>query len=73
MRFLDSLNDDQVALLGCATALLLCGSAMVISYTLSRWIAGKPLVSHRFQRRQDVARDDAPNDAGIESDQRTAA
>jgi hypothetical protein len=40
MPFFDSLNDDQVALLGCAVALILCGGGMVLSHTLRRWITG---------------------------------
>lgn len=36
--FLETLSDDQTALLGCGVALLLCGGAMVISHTLRQWL-----------------------------------
>lgn len=38
MDFLQSMTDDQVALLGCGVALFLCGGAMVISGRLSRLV-----------------------------------
>lgn len=37
MELLASLTDDQKALLGCAVALFVCGTAMSLSYYLGRW------------------------------------
>jgi len=51
MDGLNSLTDDQVALLGCAVALVLCGGAMVISHTLRRWTTGESVQSADRSRR----------------------
>jgi len=36
MEFLSNLSDDQIALLGCATALVSTGSLMCLSYFIGR-------------------------------------
>lgn len=36
MEFLSNLSDDQIALLGCATALVMTGSLMCVSYFVGR-------------------------------------
>ena len=61
MDILENLNDDQTALLGCGVALLLCGSAMVISHTLRQWVSGT-----RARREADVTKID-PRPANAES------
>lgn len=37
MNFFTNLNDDQIALLGCAAALLFTGTTMSLSYFIGRW------------------------------------
>jgi hypothetical protein len=66
-----SLNDDQLALLGCAVALFLCGGGMVLSYTLRRWITGAGKASAEYARPEASAAQ--PHVAGADSDQRRAA
>ena len=73
MGFLDSLNDDQVALLGCAVALLLCGSAMVITFSLRRWGTGETRGSRGIQRREVFAQAEARTNAKLQPDDRKAA
>lgn len=70
MPVFDSLNDDQVALLGCAVALLLCGGGMVLSYTLRRWITG--VTRNSAGQRRTAATND-PHVAHPDSDRRRAA
>jgi hypothetical protein len=36
MEILSNLSDDQIALLGCATALVITGSLMCVSYFIGR-------------------------------------
>lgn len=37
MDFINGLSDDQTALLGCAAALLVCGTIMSLSYYVGRF------------------------------------
>jgi hypothetical protein len=66
-----SLNDDQVALLGCAVALFLCVGGMVLSYTLRRWITGASGSAADGGGNQTSPGD--PRVARADSDQRRAA
>jgi hypothetical protein len=66
----DSLNDDQIALFGCAVALLLCGGGMVLSYTLRRWLSG---LARRAADQREIAADSNPHVAHPDGDRRRAA
>jgi len=72
MGFLESLNDDQVALLGCAVALFLCGGAMTISYTLRRWVSGEAMRSRPHTRPSNLAAERTEIPHGPSDDRKAA-
>jgi hypothetical protein len=58
MEFLSNLSDDQIALLGCATALVMTGSLMCVSYFVGRGrtqIAGQASPATAVAQRSEVA------------------
>jgi hypothetical protein len=58
MEFLSNLSDDQIALLGCATALVMTGSLMCVSYFVGRGRtqhAGQTSLATAAAQRSEVA------------------
>lgn len=58
MEFLSNLSDDQIALLGCATALVMTGSLMCVSYFVGRGrtqSAGQASPATAVAQRSEVA------------------
>jgi hypothetical protein len=73
MNLLSTLNDDQIALLGCAGALLATGSLMSLSYFLGRWRLQVPAMAKTGAVARRSARDSDAIPASMASKKRRNA
>ena len=71
MEFFHNLTDDQLALLGCAAALVLSGTVMALSYFVGR--ARHRPVEPRTIRKRDVVSPPAPDDFAAAPERRRVA